>query len=247
MIPKYSTEYSSFEKEHWWFKARRVILRTILAQSIPWRAGIPVLEIGVGPGENLYSLYPPSAQITGLEPDPTNAALAAQRGTIPVVQGTVADIPRLFQPMQFEVICLLDVLEHLPDPEAALRIIHAAMAPGGHLVLTMPAYQWLWGPQDIVNQHYCRYTLARARAELGRAGWSVVRGTYFNTLLFPFIAAWRLFPFRKQRRYQQHISDFELGARWMNSTLYRLFASEACWLRRHRLAFGVSCLVIAKK
>src|SRR5687768_15583821 len=82
MQQSYAERYASFEQNHWWFRARRVILRKLLQAEIQWRPRMQVFEIGVGPGLNLYSLYPDDCEIQGLEPDLENANIANRRGQI---------------------------------------------------------------------------------------------------------------------------------------------------------------------
>src|SRR4051794_12393033 len=106
MERSYAEKYSSFEESHWWFRARRVILRGLLAREVEWRPGMKVLEVGVGPGLNLYALYPENCHLKGLEPDAGNAALAGQRGSVPVYVGTVEAMPAELREEKFDLITM---------------------------------------------------------------------------------------------------------------------------------------------
>ena len=79
MEKSYAEQYALLEGEHWWFRARRMVLRTLLAQ-LEWPQQPRILEIGVGPGNNLVEVYPPDARLEGIEPDERLARLAASRG-----------------------------------------------------------------------------------------------------------------------------------------------------------------------
>ena len=87
---------------------------------------------------------------------------------------------------------MFDVLEHIPDDVRALQIVNRKLKPGGRIALSVPAYMWLSGQQDIVNQHCRRYTLTELRRKLEAAQFNVERITYFNTFLFLPIAVVRL-------------------------------------------------------
>ncbi len=85
----------------------------------------------------------------------------------------------------FDLAVSLDVIEHLEDDLAALRELRRTVAPGGALLVTVPAYQWLWSGHDEINHHHRRYTRRTLQRVAEQAGWSQVRTTYFNSLLLP--------------------------------------------------------------
>ena len=111
-------------------------------------------------------------------------AFCRERGLARVVQGGIEDAERLL-PGGFDAVTLLDVVEHLDDDVAALRTAGRLLRPGGTLLVTVPAYQWLWSGHDVVNQHRRRYTSGRLRSALSAAGIAEARVTYFNGLLLP--------------------------------------------------------------
>jgi 2-polyprenyl-3-methyl-5-hydroxy-6-metoxy-1,4-benzoquinol methylase len=246
MEAAYAEQYSGYEQHHWWFRARRVILRRLLAKEIVWQSGMKVLEIGCGPGLNLYSLYPPDCHLSGMEPEQENAAIAGKRGKVPVYVGTVEAMPAELRRQQFDVITMFDVLEHIQDDAAALQLVKQRLAPGGYLVLSVPAYQWMWGQQDVVNLHFRRYTRAQLAERLEAAGFQVQRATYFNSLLFPPIAAVRLFARLFSSHKKPAKSDFEYSSGGLGEVLYRIFAAEAGWLERFPFPCGVSVFAVVQ-
>ncbi len=250
MKQEYAGQYAQLERNHWWFEGRRSILRRLLRSEVDWSAPRKVLEVGVGPGVNLYSLYPDNADLIGVEPDPGNARLAAGLGQIPVHEGTVEKLPAVAMTTTFDVITMFDVLEHIEDDRAALQILKERLKPGGALLLTVPAYQWMWGAHDDVNLHFRRYTRGRLIALLRDAGFVVKRSTYFNTWLFPLIALVRLvaklIPKRKPTS-RDVGSDFDKPSGLLNAPLRWLFASEAWFLPWVSFPFGVSLFVSARK
>lgn len=242
MDNEFSQAYRELERNHWWFRARREILRSkIAAANLPNKA--EVLEIGVGSGENLYSLYPDYINLTGIEPFEENADYANKRGNIPVHVGTAENWPAQLQHQNFDAICLFDVLEHLEDDRAALSGFFNRLNPGGSLFLSVPAYQWMWGRQDEVSHHFRRYTRKMLSTRLQDAGFSCVETTYFNTLLFPAIALQRM----KQRITKAEGSDFDQSYGRIEELFYRIFRFEQYLLKVSNFPFGVSLFTLARK
>lgn len=246
MKAEYADAYDAFEQRHWWFRARRVILRSVLEREVRWKPGMKVLEVGVGPGANLYELYPPGLHVQGLDPDPVNSERARQRGPLPVHTGTVEAMPPPLAHDVFDALCLFDVLEHIQDDGAALDLLRQRLKPDGFLALSVPAYAWMWGRQDVTNLHYRRYTRGRLVRLLKQHGFRIQRATYFNTLLFPPVAAQRLLARLRPLDPDSTESDFAFGPPWLDALLYRIFRSEAALLRAMNFPFGVSVLVIAR-
>jgi len=244
MEKEYAEAYSRYEQAHWWFRGRRRILQRLLERHLPDTAR-GALEIGVGPGINLYALYPYHLAVTGVEPDEGLAQLAARRGPVPVYTGTAEDLPEEVASRQFDLITLFDVLEHIEDDRNALRALRRLLNPAGRLMLTVPAYQWMWGPQDIVNHHFRRYTRKRLRETLHAGGYEVLSDTYFNTLLFPAVAAIRLLAKARRPTGPNLKSDFEYRFGALERLFERVFASEAAWLPHRSFPFGVSLFAVS--
>jgi SAM-dependent methyltransferase len=169
------------EDRHWWFRGRRRVLNQVVS-----RLGLPVssriLDAGCGSGRNMVELAR-YGKVTGIELSEVALATAREREVGEVVDGSVMDMP--FAEDSFDLAVCLDVIEHLEDDRGALRELRRVVVPGGMLLVTVPAYQWLWSSHDTVHHHYRRYrrsTLLRAARE---AGWWGERSTYFNSLLLP--------------------------------------------------------------
>jgi SAM-dependent methyltransferase len=169
------------EDRHWWFRGRRRVLNQVVS-----RLALPVspriLDAGCGSGRNMVELTR-YGKVTGVELSEVALAAARERGVGEVVAGSVMEMP--FPEDSFDLAVCLDVIEHLEDDRGALRELRRVVAPGGTLLVTVPAYQWLWSSHDTVHHHYRRYrrnTLLRAARE---AGWCGERSTYFNSLLLP--------------------------------------------------------------
>lgn len=228
------------QDQHWWFAGRRAILSRLIADlPLPRRARL--LEAGCGVGANVAMLRRFGA-LEGLEPDaPSRDYVRETFGLTPADGRLPDDLP--FAPASFDAVFALDVVEHVDDDVAAIAALGALVAPGGFLVLTVPAYDWMWSAHDLAHHHKRRYTRARLETLMAKAGLRCVRASYFNTLLFPLAAAVRL----AKRLLRLEGADDHMPPALVNRVMGSLFAAEAGWLRHAGLPFGLSVVGIARR
>lgn len=244
MNPQAYTEMAAIQDHHWWFDARRQILHSQLA-NLDLPADACILEVGSGTGANLAMLAR-FGRVTGLEMNAQAIALASARGLeqpgrIELIQGCCPDdLPALGR--RFNLVCMFDVLEHIPDDRAALNGLRDSLKPGGCLLLTIPAYRWLWSAHDEFLHHQRRYCSRELERLLVECGFVVRRTSYFNTLLFPLAAAGRIADRLLRRRIA---SGSGAPPPLLNSALRAVFASEQYLLARRKLPFGLSLLALA--
>ena len=234
------------EDEHWWFVARRQILEKFVAGfDLPVDAR--VLEIGCGTGGNIgmLSRY---GQLDCIEMDPEAAAMARDRGGAPVREGALPDqLPDQMEERgePYHLVTLFDVIEHIDDDVASLAAVSRITRPGGTILVTVPAFPFLWSVHDDENHHKRRYVRKDLVALAERTGLTLEYVSYFNFWLFPPVAAVRLV--RKVIPYEESWKDMKKPAAWINSTLRAVFASERVMLGKLRLPFGVSLLAVLSK
>jgi SAM-dependent methyltransferase len=222
MDPTLWEEISAVEDRHWWFTARRSIILHLVSQLAP--RGASVLDIGCGTGFTLEALAA-RFDAWGLEPDAGVRARTRPSVRDRVLAGDTRDRSALGD-RTFDVVLLLDVLEHVEDDRAELASAMAALAPGGKLVITVPANPSLWSDHDERNGHYRRYTEESLRALLTAAGLAPALLTHINA---------RLYPLARLHRKLGSASSAELRIppTPINALFRRIFASE-----RHHLARG---------
>jgi SAM-dependent methyltransferase len=181
----------------------------------------------------------------GVDMDHEAVSYCIERGLNVVLQASADHLP--FEDATFGVVTMLDVLEHIVDQSAALAEARRVIRPGGFLLVAVPAYRFLWGVQDEVSQHQRRYSARQLGDTVRTSGLIVKRLTYFNTVLFPPIAAIRLM--RRvvpQGRVQK--SDFNFPAPGpINRILANVFGLESGIVARANLPFGVSILCLAQQ
>jgi SAM-dependent methyltransferase len=245
MEEQYYDEYARLQDRHWWFSGRRRVIAAVLDDGLaPAPAERRILDVGCGTGAMLAELRRyGSAQ--GVDSEQKAIDVCHERGETAVLRASGTDLP--FADASFDLVTLLDVVEHERDEAGMLDEARRVVEPAGAVLVTVPAYEFLWGEHDEVNHHWRRYTRPRLVSALERSGLEVERATYFNTLLFPPIAgvrlAQRLRPRKGPPRPDTQLSE----SGFVNSTLSRVFGSEAGLIGRGaRMPFGVSVLALAR-
>lgn len=240
MRPEAYVEMAAVEESHWWFVGRRKILVSLLEQlDLPPRANI--LEIGAGTGGNLLMLSA-FGRVSAIEMDARARAFAIEKtkGQVPVEAGICPYTIPAF-PVDFDLVCMFDVLEHIVEDRETLSEVRTRLAPGGRVLVTVPAYQWLWGPHDESLHHKRRYTAGSLRRCAEAAGYHVQKISYFNSLLFPLAVAARL---KDRLSAGSAATGTAVPARPLNSLLAMVFGAERHLLRKATLPVGVSLYAV---
>jgi SAM-dependent methyltransferase len=227
------------EDSHWWYRARRTIVSGVVTRFVPPRSEI--VDFGAGTGGTADCLREFGYKM--LAADVSEKALEGCR-----LRGLPTLDLREKPLKEHSADCVLagDVLEHVNDDVALLLAFRRALRPPrGVVVITVPAFQFLWSGEDYISEHVRRYTRRTLQQRLDAAGFRTLWCSYFNTLLFPVIASVRvtkrlLFPRAMYR------SDVVPLGHWQNECLAGLFALEGRLLRRITFPMGVSLLAVAR-
>jgi SAM-dependent methyltransferase len=236
----YELQTHQAEDRHWWYRGRRTVLEGVIADlRLPARARI--LDAGCGSGRNMLELARHGV-VTGVELSETSVELARARDAGEVLAGSVLEMP--FGADSFDLAVSLDVIEHLEDDLAALRELRRIVAPGGALLITVPAYPWLWSGHDEINHHHRRYTRRSLQRVAEQAGWAQVRTTYFNSLLLPVAILLRVLD-RLSTKTTESSLDLWVPPEPLNWLLERPLALEAALIARGgRIPAGLSLLAV---
>jgi len=242
MQPIEYTKLAEFEDTYWWHIGRGRIVSKQLSRALEGQNGVNILNVGSGTGGTV-----PLLERFGsvLNVDVAEAAVRAcrARGIRSVLKVEGTHLP--FQDESFDVVAALDVLEHISDDHEALAEWQRLLKPGGKLLITVPAYQWLWSEHDESLHHFRRYTAASLHRLLNRAGFNIVKRTYAICFSFPLIVGYRLL--RSILPWKRHCPSYVILPRLVNRFLAGLLAIEAHLLRFLNIPFGTSVLMLAEK
>jgi len=230
---------AELDERHWWYRARRRVLRELIRRRIPLPERARILEIGCGTGHNLMMLRE-FGEADAVEIDAAAREIASRRLGRPVMDAplpTLTGVPE----GAYDLVALLDVLEHVAEDRAALESIARRLAPGGRLLLTVPAHPWMWSAHDVVNHHLRRYTKRALREVIVASGLRLDFISPFNSLLFPLAAAARL----AGRVTGKEDGDDRLPPAPVNALFERIFGLERYLLGRLPFPPGVSFVAIA--
>jgi SAM-dependent methyltransferase len=229
---------AELDRVHWWYRARRNILSDLIERRIQLPPRPRILEIGCGTGHNVLMLKR-FGEVDAIEIDEAARELASERLGKPV---GAAPLPELtgVEDGKYDLIAILDVLEHVEADEEALASMARKLKPGGRILVTVPAHPWMWSAHDVVNHHQRRYTKKSLQDVIARAGLKLDMISYFNSLLFPLAAAARL----AGRVTGRQDSDDKLPPRPLNTLFETLFNLERHALGRLPFPPGVSLVAI---
>lgn len=233
------------EDRMWYYGAlHRHIERSLSSIASKAHPSFSVLDAGCGTGGLLRKLKKvhPAWKFTGLDLSPIACEMAAERAEVEIVQGSVLSLP--FPAATFHAIVSCDVLCQVSEPGVAMREFCRCLRPGGFVVLTMPAYQWLYSYHDREVANLRRYTRCEVNQLLAEAGFEIFRSTYWNTLPFPLAVMKRkLLPTPRSTT-----SDVQAFPAPVEACFNGLMAIEHGWLSLGgRLPFGTSVLTVAGK
>jgi len=233
-------EMITLEDIHWWFISRRMILQKVIDQYFQKDISKNILEIGCGSGGNLQMLKD-YGKLHAMELDDEALNVAKSRNICNVKKGKLPnDIP---YDNKFDLICLWDVLEHIDEDIDSLEAIRNKLNQKGIIVITVPAYKFLWSAHDVVSQHKRRYNKKYLSSIVSKSGMHIKYATYFNTFLFPIITTIRTL----NNIFKNNNTDVSLPSKPLNNLLIKIFSCEKRILPKFIFPFGVSILLIAER
>jgi len=241
MERKVYDQMADLDSRHWWFTARHRILDGVIERIVRPPKDARILELGAGTGHNLAMLSR-FGSVEASELDAGARELASKRLGRPVVEAALPDLS-MFPAGIYDLIALLDVLEHVPDDRGSLVAIKDRLKPGGSLLLTVPINPWMWSAHDVAHHHHRRYRKRDIEAMAKEAGYEIELISPFNSLLFPPIAAVRLLG----KLTGKDDSDDAMPPGPVNAALDAIFGLERSLIGRVPMPFGVSLLAVLRR
>ncbi|HVQ24774.1 MAG TPA: class I SAM-dependent methyltransferase [Planctomycetota bacterium] len=244
-------EFLELEQTHWWFRGRRAIFVSLLDRFVrsDGREARVLMDLGCGVGGMLQPLAA-YGRVIGTDVTLQGLRYCAER-KFPLL--VACNGPQgCFLDASLDCITAFDALEHIEDDELALREIFRMLKPGGTLIASGPAYQFLYAQQDRITHHVRRYTLGELAGKARAAGFEIVQASYINFWLFPVILPTVLLlkAWQAVRPRDDSGAGSNVGIRvprWAHDLLTAVFSSEAAVLRHASMPAGHSLIIVARK
>ena len=241
----YEHEYEAMyqlENSYWWHVARRELAVQLLKHEIDGQNSVRILDVGCGTGANVNA-FAQLAPTVGIDASIAALHFCRTRGLKAVSLSAVEELP--FGSGTFDIVTALDVLEHTDDDLRSLREVHRVTKHRGLVLITVPAYGFLWSEHDEALKHRRRYTAHELRNKLTVSGFDVVRTSYFiSTLFFPILTLRIWQGLRKDATHPK--TSIQVLPDWLNNSLIALLGLERKLFHLMNLPFGVSIVALAR-
>lgn len=243
MEVQYEQTTFAVEENHWWYRGRRSVIAEFAEKAVN-KSTASILDVGCGSGRNMQ-LLSQYGSVSGVDPSPAAVKAAQARGLSQTQVATATQLPH--SEKTFDLITAFDVIEHIDNDVEALQEFRRVGTSTGRLLVTVPAYQWLWSSHDEVNFHIRRYNKKQLQKALALAGWNIDTVTYFNTFLFPFAILQRLLD-RARQSEPQPDAALKIPRRNINRLFESVLCSEAKLIHQNTsFPFGLSLAALCHK
>lgn len=232
--------FYNIEKEHWWFSARKTILMDFMTKRLPPSPTMKLLDVGCGTGA-LLEEFTKRFDAHGIDPSQAAVEFCRKRGLMTVKVGMLKQHPVA---EKVDIMTLLDVVEHIEDDGQLLLDAYQRITSDGYILITVPAYQWMWSNHDVVLHHKRRYSRESLRVLVKDAGFDIIHLTHFNTILFPLAVVKRLLT---RFLHLRERDEYKVPPKLINTLMRSIFALERLVVPGFSIPFGLSLLCLAKK
>lgn len=230
---------AELDELHWWYRARRQVLQALIERVVDPPPGANILEVGCGTGHNLAMLGR-FGKVDAIEVDAEARAFAEKRTGRPVSSAPLPALPGI-ERGHYDLVAALDVVEHIADDRAAVEALASCLKPGGKLLVTVPAHQWMWSAHDELNHHKRRYSKRGLARLIEGSPLKLDRIGYFNSLLFPLAVGARM----ASKLTGRGGDDDSLPPRPLNYLFERVFGAERRLIGTVPLPPGLSLFAVA--
>ena len=236
-------EYEQLEKYYWWFVGRRHVIEKVLKRYFLGRQ-LRILDWGCGPGGN-FQFLEKYGQVLGVDASDEAIRACGEKGIQQVIKA--GDLSEFKSDIKFDLITNFDVLEHIQEDDKFLLDLQKFLIPGGYVLVTVPAYQFLWSGLDELLGHKRRYTKKEICQKFRRSGYEVFMASYFFFFLSPAFILYRMIQKIKKSNttsLNQSVSKLPKIVNWLFTKILFLEALIVPYLN---LPFGTSIIILAKK
>lgn len=231
------------ENSYWWFVARKKILRDLIQRYCLFNNETNLLDVGCGTG-GFASFISQYCNVICLDTSDLALSYCKKRGLNNLYQGTLEEFNT--DNNKIQIISMLDVVEHIENDKRVIERAYELLEENGCLIITVPAYKWLWSEHDEIHMHKRRYTKKEIVKLIESAGFKIVFATYFNFFLFPTVALMRIIEIllKTKKKIERPVVPVPT---FINIILEKIFSLEKYFLKFFKFPFGLSILIIAKK
>ena len=227
------------QKTHWWFSVRRELISKFI-ERYSRKKNLKILDYGCGSGTNIKSLTKFGMVYCYEKDKKTSKYLSAEYKK----NNKVLVLKNIKDSIKYDYIMLADVLEHIRNDKAALESLRKLLKPYGQILITVPAYNFLFSKKDLILKHYRRYGYNQIKILVSKK-FKILRISFFNTLLFlPIALITLILKYLKV----DYIDDVEnTPNKFINILLYSIFKIELFFLKYIDFPFGVSIIIVGEK
>lgn len=236
------TRMAEREKTYWWHVGRLAIIDQLMKIVVKENKKVKILNIGCGTGGTISTLEK-FGQVENV--DVSDDAIRFMKGLgYNVKKANGLALP--YKNQEFAIIGAFDVLEHIEDDVTALKEWQRVLMPGGHIVLTVPAYTWLWSGHDVSLHHFRRHTRKSIKERAEKAGLRVKKSSYAIVFSLPLIVGFRSLNKLLGRKTDSESSYVNVPM-WINNLFIAALRVEAKGHSFLAYPFGTSVVAILEK
>jgi ubiquinone/menaquinone biosynthesis C-methylase UbiE len=239
------TQLAGFEDDYWWFVGRRKIIITLIEEHLKHtdKTNLKILDVGCGTGRITKALTK-FGDVYGSDYSMAALKYARGYGLGNLIHCSASNLP--YRSETFDIITIFDVIEHIKDDVPVIKEISTCLKTDGAIFISVPAFQSLWSNHDIAVGHFRRYNTKSLLRVLMASGLQDLRTSYFISLVFPFISAYRMISYRlRLRKTTSPKPDLIRLPSLINKCLKQILFFESKLLSQRNLPFGISLLCIA--
>lgn len=231
------------ENHHWWYLGMANITQKLIDQHIQPKKKLKILDAGCGTGAAMTTYLKDYGEVTGIDLYTQALDFCRKRNAKHLARASVLDLP--LATASFDLVTSFDVLyeKGVMHEIKALREFFRVLTPQGKLLMRLPAYDWLRGSHDEQVHTNRRYTKNLVKSLLEQSGFIVEHLSYANTILFPLAVIKRL----TEKIFPQSQSDLTIETGKFNELLKRILSSEALFVSKFGLPYGLSIFAVARK